>query len=176
MTAQPAKKRSKPPAPFRVKSETEIAIANRCDGKECPPKSAKLVADLDMGSNPGAGDLRIYSISPNRDRSAWVLWLRREDEDGGPLYYPIAVGRPYHGYQAKFAAERLLTKCWQLERNDLAERSLGPPEDALAMKPGLLTQQDILRIILAVYGEKALREAEFSNLPRRLTSRTSSKP
>ena len=113
MTAEPPRRDRKPRRRSgRVKSETEIAIANRCDGKECPPKSAKLVADLDMGSNRALADLRIYSISPNRDRSAWVLWLRREDEDGGPLYVSNRSGPPYHGYQGQFCAR--ISSYWLL--------------------------------------------------------------
>lgn len=36
-------------------------------------------------------------VSTNRERSSWTLWLQREDENGEPLYYRIATGRPYRG-------------------------------------------------------------------------------
>src|ERR1700722_12459491 len=87
----------------------------RRDDGELPQRSVKLVADLDMGSTPGAGDFRICLPSTNRERSLWILWLRAGNEN--PLNCRIATGRPYRGYPAKFAAEQLLIKSWQDERD-----------------------------------------------------------
>jgi len=90
-----------------------------------------------MGSGPGSGDFRIYLLSTNRERSLWILWLMGENEK--PLYCRIATGRPYRGSPAKFAAERLLTKSWQDERDT---EGWHPPE-ALVLNAGLLNREDI---------------------------------
>ena len=97
--------------PFEVQSY----LAELCEDGERPPRSAKMVAYLDLGSGPGGGDYRIYSLSTNRERSLWILWLTATDLDK-PLYGRVATGRPYRGYPARFAAEQLLIKSWQDER------------------------------------------------------------
>jgi hypothetical protein len=115
----------------------------REDG-ERPPRSAKMVVDLDLGSSPGGGDLRTYFLSTNRNRSAWILWLRGNDWHK-PLYCKMATGEPYHGYPARFAAEQLLIRSWQ-------DEGLRPPYVTVSGE-GLLTKQDIQRIKATVFGE-----------------------
>ena len=145
---------------FKVHSYIGTDIALLGETGERPPRSAKLVADLDMGSTPGSGDFRIYRLSTNRERSSWILWLSGEDENGAySLHCRIATGRPYRGYPAKFAAEQLLTKAWQEER-DIEVKTwpdIRPPE-ALVMNAGLLNQEDISRIKLAVFSEQTFRQ------------------
>jgi hypothetical protein len=135
---------------FKMHSYVGTDIALLGETGERPPRSAKLVADLDLGSTPGSGDFRIYRLSTNRERSSWILWLSGEDENGAySLHCRIATGRPYRGLSAKFAAEQLLTKAWQDERD---KWDWVPPE-ALVMNAGLLNQEDISGIKLAVFGE-----------------------
>jgi hypothetical protein len=111
------------------------------------------VVDLDMGSGPGSGDFRIYLLSTNRERSLWILWLRGENpEKYRPAFWHcrVATGRPYRGYSAKFAAEQLLIKSWQDERDKMQ----WVPPQALVMNAGLLNEEDIDRIKVAVFGEE----------------------
>jgi hypothetical protein len=112
---------------------------------ERPPRSAKMVAHLDLGSGPGGGDYRTYLLSTNRERSLWILWL---DWDK-PLYCRVATGRPYRGYTARFAAEQLLIKSWHHERAVYGWL----PDCALVLQEGLLNKEDIHRIKMAVLGE-----------------------
>jgi hypothetical protein len=129
--------------PFEVQSY----LVELCEDGERPPRSAKMVAYLDLGSGPGGGDYRIYSLSTNRERSLWILWLTATDWDK-PLYGRVATGRPYRGYPARFAAEQLLIKSWQ------DERAIGWLQDrARVMEEGLLNKQDIHRINMAVFVE-----------------------
>jgi hypothetical protein len=139
---------------FKVQSYIGTDIALPGETGERPPRSAKLVVDLDMGSHPGGGDFRIYLLSTNRERSLWILWLNVEDENGNYTQYSrIATGQPYRGYPAKFAAEQLLIKAWQDERDiEDGPWSSGPPE-VLVMNAGLLNKEDIRRIKLTVFGE-----------------------
>lgn len=135
---------------FKVHSRFGTMLSQGRMGRERPPRSAKLVADLDMGSNPASGDFRIYLLCTDRQRSSWNLWLNTGDENGDyTQYFRAATGRPYRGYSAKFAAEQLLTKAWQEER-DTCE---WVPPDWLVMKAGLLNQEDINRIVLTAFGE-----------------------
>jgi len=133
---------------FKVHSYIGTDIALFHEDGERPPRSAKLVVDFDLGSHPAGGDYRTYLLSSNRQRSAWTLWIRGNDWDK-PLYCRIAAGRPYRAYPARFAAEQLLIKSWQDARNK--EEWL--PPYACVLKPGLLNQEDINRIKLAVFGE-----------------------
>jgi hypothetical protein len=133
---------------FKVRSYIETNLFR--ESRERPPKSAKLVVDVDMGSTPGGGDFRIYLLSANRERSSWILWLNREDENGAyTQYFRIATGRPYRGHPARFAAEQLLTKTWQDERDMCG----WVPPEALVLNAGLLNQGDVRRIKLTVFGE-----------------------
>jgi hypothetical protein len=106
-----------------------------------------LVVKLDMGGGPGGGDYRTYLLSTNRDRSAWFLWLMGFDE--GRLYCCIAMGSPYRGYRAQYAAEQLLTKSWEDERD--IEGAFC--RNAIVEEAGLLNAQDIRRIELAVFND-----------------------
>lgn len=135
---------------FKIRSYigTDIALIGQTG--ERPPRSAKLVVDADMGSFPGGGDFRIYRISTNRQRLMWILWRTGEDENGAYTQHArVATGRPYRGYPAKFAAEQLLTKVWQDER----DKEEWVPERWFVMNAGLLNQEDINRIKLTVFGE-----------------------
>jgi hypothetical protein len=145
--------KSKNPAEhFEVQSHIGTDIYGFREDGERPPRSAKLVADLDMGSHPGGGDFRKYLLSTNRERSSWILWVEGEDEESSrphSLYCRAATGRPYRGYPARFAAEQLLIKAWQDER-DLWH---WVPPEASIMTPGLLSQEDINRIKGIVFGD-----------------------
>lgn len=132
---------------FKVRSHVGTDIAQYHEDGERPPRSGKLVVDLDLGSHPGGGDYRTYLLSTNRPRSLWTLWIRANDWDK-PLYCRVATGQPYRGYPAKFAAEQLLIKSWQDERDKWG----WVPAWALVLEPGLLRQEDINRIKLAVFG------------------------
>jgi hypothetical protein len=157
--------RSKTTPEFKIHSYVGTDIALPGQTGERPPRSAKLVVDIDMGSNPGSGDFRIYRISSNRERLLWILWLSAEDEDGAYTQHcRVATGRPYRGYPAKVAAEQLLTKAWQDERDKYSDQfqhiellvpkgTLWIPHDTLVMNVGLLNQEDINRIRLTVFGE-----------------------
>jgi hypothetical protein len=134
---------------FEVQSYIGTEIAQLREDGERPPRSAKLVVDLDMGSHPGGGDYRTYLLSTNRERSAWILWLTGNDWDK-PLYCRIATGWPYRGCGARFAAEQLLLRSWQDERN----KEAWDPAWVLVLKAGLLTKEDIRRVELNVFGEK----------------------
>lgn len=133
---------------FKIHSYIGTDIAQLREDGERPPKSAKLVANLDMGSGPGSGDFRIYLLSTNRERSLWILWLKAGDYLEHACCR-VATGRPYRGLSAKFAAEQLLIKSWQDER----DKEEWFPVDWLVMNAGLLNQEDISRIKLAVFGE-----------------------
>ena len=114
-----------------------------------PPRSAKLVAYIDFGSGPGGGDYRTYFISTDKNRSEWYLWAMVSDDDTGKRTYGMmAWGNPYRGYPSKYAAEQLLTKLLQDERNI---GWLDSPRWKV-MEPGLLDSDDIQRIGLTVFG------------------------
>jgi hypothetical protein len=133
-------------ARFEVQSYIGSEIAELREDGERPPRSAKMVVELDLGSGPGGGDYRTYLLSTNRERSLWILWSRAYEDK--PLYCRIATGRPYRGYPARFAAEQLLIKSWQDERD--LEGLL--PDCARVLREGLLNKQDIHRIKMAVLG------------------------
>ena len=104
--------------PFEVQSYVGSDIAQFGYG-ERPPKSAKLVASVDMGSGPEGGDYRTYFLSTDRERSGWTLWQMGHDYDTGKrLYCRVAYGSPYRGFRAAYAAEQLLTKAWQDDIRD----------------------------------------------------------
>lgn len=149
------KLRTKPQAgqPFKIHSYIGTDVALPGETGERPPRSAKLVVDVDMGSYPGGGDFRIYRLCANRKRSMWILWRSGEDEDGAYTQHSrIATGRPYRGYAARLAAKQLLTKAWQDER----DREDWRPPSALVMNAGLLDRDDIRQIKQTVFGEDAV--------------------
>jgi len=131
--------------PFEVYSFIGSDIAQLGYG-ERPPRSAKFIASLDMGSGPGGGDYRTYLLSTDKERSGWTLWHMAHDYDTGKrLYCRVAQGGPYRGYPAKYAAEQLLTKVW-LDETDEGLYF----ENVLVEEAGLLTAEDIQRVALAV--------------------------
>ena len=110
-----------------------------------PPRSAKFVVSLDMGSGPGGGDYRTYLLCTDKTRSYWNLWM---EYSGHGQYCRIAWGEPYRGIPAERAAELLLTKSWEDERDIEGLYSYGK----LSVEgDGLLTAMDIHRIERAVY-------------------------
>ena len=132
---------------FEVQSYIGSEIAEMGYG-ERPPRSAKFVIELDMGSGPGGGDYRTYLLSSNK-RSGWTLWQMGHDYDTGkPSYCRVAYGWPYRGYPAKHAAEQLLTRVWEDERDQE-----GFPSSVVVQKAGLLTAEDIERIELTVFAD-----------------------
>ena len=133
--------------PFEAYSYIGSDIAQLREDGERPPRSARLVAYLDMGSGPGGGDYRSYLLCTNCERSLWKLWLVGVNEK--PLYCEMATGEPYRGYPARFAAEQLLIKSWQ----DGRDLEGWHPRNVLVIDAGLLNQEDIGRIELAVFGE-----------------------
>ena len=138
--------------PFEVQTYIGSDIAQmRTDGDR-PPRSAKLVASVDMGSGPGGGDYRTYLISTDRARKGWTLWIRGSDYDTGKsMHCYVAYGWPYRGVSARDAAEVLLAKSWVHER-DLY--GTWPPWITV-QEPGLLTCDDIERIRSAVFDDEA---------------------
>ena len=110
-----------------------------------PPRSAKFVVSLDMGSGPGGGDYRTYLLCTNKERSSWNLWM---EYSGHGQYCRIAWGEPYRGIPAERAAELLLTKSWEDERDIEGLYSYGK----LSVEgDGLLTAMDIHRIERGVF-------------------------
>ena len=76
------------------------------------------------------------------------------------MYCRLASGRPYRGYSAKFAAEQLLMRSWQEERDAL---ELECPEVHVC-KASLLTEKDINRIaqfVFAWIGEKEIKLHQY---------------
>ena len=122
---------------------SDIAEIGRSN--ERPPRSAKFVVSLDMGSGPGGGDYRTYLLCTNKERSSWNLWM---EYSGHGQYCRIAWGEPYRGIPAERAAELLLTKSWEDERDLEGLYSYGK---LCVEGGGLLTAMDIHRIERAVF-------------------------
>ena len=118
----------------------EIGLSN-----ERPPRSAKFVVSLDMGSGPGGGDYRTYLLCTDKERAYWNLWM---EYSGHGQYCQIAWGRPYRGIPAERAAELLLTKSWEDERDLEGLYSYGKLS---VEESGLLTAMDIHRIERGVF-------------------------
>ena len=132
---------------FDVTSYIGSDIAQMRPDGEKPPKSAKLVASVDMGSGPGGGDYRTYVLSTNRRRSGWCLWMLGSDYDTGKrLFCRIAWGEPYSGVPPKAAAQMLLTKSWEDERD---QGALGGT--IIVERAGLLDDEDIQEIERSVF-------------------------
>ena len=138
------------PPEFKVRSNIGNdfgQIGSKENEGERPPRSAKLVAYIDYGSGPGGGDYRTCLLSTDRTRSGWTLWMVGYDGDTAKrLYCIIAWGKPYRGVPAKTAAQMLVTK----SRED--ERELeGASGGALVMTAGLLDDDDIQVIEQSVF-------------------------
>src|SRR4051794_13893966 len=125
---------------LEVQSYVGSDIAQMGSQRERSPRAAELVASIDMGSGPGGGDYRTYLLSTDRERSGWTLWQKGSDYDTGKvLYCRVAYGTPGRGIHPKDAAEELLTKTWQAERD--LEGVL--PHRILVELAGLLTARTI---------------------------------
>ena len=132
--------------PFQVQSYIGSEIAQMRRGGERPPRSAQVVASLDMGSGPGGGDYRTYLLS--FDEAGWTLWQEGTDYDTGePLFCRVAYGWPYQEDELESAAERLLTRVWE---DELAEGTM--PSAVGVVAPGLLTEDGIARLALRIFG------------------------
>ncbi len=72
-------------------------------------------------------------------------------DTGKRTYGRVASGSPYRGYPAKYAAEQLLTKVLE------EERDIGWVEQSPwgVMEAGLLDADDIERIGMTVFAEEA---------------------
>ena len=73
--------------------------------------------------------------------------MAHDYDTGKRLYCRVAYGSPYRGYRAAYAAEQLLTKSWEDER-DLEGLLLS---NMVVGEGGLLTDEDIQRIELTVF-------------------------
>jgi hypothetical protein len=133
---------------FEVLSFIGSEIAEMGYG-ERPPRSAKFVASIDMGSGPGGGDYRTYLLSTDKYRSCWTLWREGSDYDSGKrAFCRVAYGTPYRGRSAEYAAARLLTKAWADER----DQGMLEPHPFVEAE-GVLTAAHIERILRQVYDE-----------------------
>jgi hypothetical protein len=72
------------------------------------------------------------------------------DFDGGRMYAELAYARPFRGYIAKFAAERLLTAVWKAEQETWYQDYSG----GRVAEEGLLTKTDIENIEREVFGAR----------------------
>jgi len=98
--------------PFEISNMVGCDFFELAADGERPPRSAKLVASLDMGSGPGGGDYRKYYICSDKHRTGWALWEMINDYDTGrPIYARRAWGEPYKGYPAVEAAKRMMLDC-----------------------------------------------------------------
>ena len=133
---------------FKVETYSAgVDIEHWIENNERPPRSAKLVAEIDFGSGPGGGDYRTYFLCTDRKRSGWYLWMMVSDDDTGKrIYGNVAFGSPYRGISPKHAAEELLTKLLKDERY-IEWVASGP---WYVMEPGLLDADDIKSIELTV--------------------------
>src|SRR6516225_7576370 len=118
----------------------------RADG-ERPPRSAKHVATISWSWSPAHSACLRYLINTDRQRKGWTLWA--EAYDDGRMYARLAYAWPFHGYTAKFAAERLLTAAWKADLESLGEDYV---RGACVDEEGLLTKTDIENIEREVFG------------------------
>ncbi len=78
---------------FETQSYIGSDIAQMGYEGERPPRSARFVVAIDMGSGPGGGDYRTYLLSTDKERSGWTLWQMGHDYDTGKrLYCRVAYG------------------------------------------------------------------------------------
>ena len=69
----------------------------------------------------------------------------------GAILAQLANATPFHGYTAKFAAERLLTAAWKADLESLGEDYV---RGACVDEEGLLTKTDIKNIEREVFGAR----------------------
>lgn len=132
---------------FEVESYIGTPMAEFQSDAPRPPRTARMVVAVDMGSGPGGGDYRTYLLSSDQSRSCWILWAKSADYDTGrPVYCRMGSGEPYRGITAKDAAEYLLAITWA---DEIAEGWLG---QVLVTEPGLLTAEDVARIERRAHG------------------------
>lgn len=128
--------------PFEISNMVGCDFFELAADGERPPRSAKLVASLDMGSGPGGGDYRKYYICSDKHRTGWALWEMINDYDTGrPIYARRAWGEPYKGYPAVEAAKRMMLDCL------LAESRLWEVNEIRVEEDGLLDGNDFDRIL-----------------------------
>ena len=121
------------------------------EAEQQPPRSAKFVAEVTWSWGPAHGRSSWYWLCTDRKRSAWYLWEEKSDHDSGkPKFEMVVYGEPYHGIDAKYAAERLILKAWKDEW-DLWE---SPGKGAQVDSFGLLNDQDIKRIEKTAFQEQ----------------------
>ena len=121
----------------------------RADG-ERPPRSAKHVATVSWSWSPAHSRRERYLICSWK-RRGWTLWAMAYDFDHGRMYARLASATPFHGYTAKFAAERLLTAAWKADLESLGEDYV---RGACVDEEGLLTKADIESIEREVFGAR----------------------
>ena len=123
--------------PFEAHSYIGSHIAQlREDGKR-PPRSAKLVAYLDMGSGPGGGDYRRYLLGTNRERSLWNLWLIGVNE---MLHCDeVTTDPPSRGNPPNLPPKKLPFKSWKI-KGIQGDWNPGGPWEIMA---GWSNQEDI---------------------------------
>jgi hypothetical protein len=134
--------------PFEV-ADTYVGspLAELSADGERPPKSAKLVATVSWSWGPAHSDRLRYLISTERQRRGWTLWAEAY-VDGQRMYAQLGYARPYRGYTAKFAAERLLTAVWKAERENYYDNYSG----GRVVEEVLLAKTEIENIEREVYG------------------------
>jgi hypothetical protein len=120
----------------------------RADGDR-PPRSARHVATVSWSWSPAHSRRDRYLICSWK-RKGWMLWGMAYDIDHGRMYAQLAGATPFHGYTAKFAAERLLTAAWKDELETWSEDLRGACVD----EEGLLTKTDIEKIEREVFGAR----------------------
>jgi hypothetical protein len=135
--------------PFEVHTYIGGSPAEFSTDGERPPKSAKHVATVSWSWGPAHSDCQRYLISTDRQRKGWTLWAMAYG-DHGRMYAELAYARPFRGYTAKFAAERLLTAVWKAEQETWYQDYSGGRVD----EEGLLTKTDVENIERAVFGAR----------------------
>lgn len=137
--------------PFEVHTYIGGSPAEFSVDGERPPRSARHVATVSWSWGPAHSARLRYLISTDRQRKGWTLWAEAY-VDGQRMYAELAYAKPFRGYTAKFAAERLLTAVWKAE----LETSYG--EDYVSGgrvdEEGLLTKADIENIEREVFGAR----------------------
>ncbi len=118
------------------------------DGR--PPRSARLVANLDWSWSPAHYSVSRYWICTDRSRSAWHLWEESPDYDTGkPCFSVAAYGSPYKGIDTREAARQLLTAAWRHEW----ELYDTPGKGTEVREPGVLSETDIRKIEEDAYSD-----------------------
>jgi hypothetical protein len=133
--------------PFEVVTFDRAGLGQFGAGGQ-PPRSARHVATVSWAWGP-AGSHRERLLICSWKRRGWTLWAMADDFEYGRMYAKLASATPFHGYTAKFAAERLLTAAWK-------DQSLGEDyfRSACVDEEGLLTKTDIENIQREVFGAR----------------------